>query len=585
MNSSDSTNKRSRHDNDMGDENIEEEVQKILRKSNGKLTQNDLIRMRSKYNDEETADKVLDALTKKYKSISKKAKKFAQLIREKYSNNQYPFHVLLEKARLFKVKHGLTDDEFNEFQRIYELELVGKKSSEVIIPSTNMSKLLGSFTTNYEGFTNHLNDTDYKYLQEVIALHAQTRTLHSQVILQSSLYEDCAFEATNGGVIHPELGQRPGDSIHPIIAALFLPRINGLEEHFLYSNMFNVIKTRYNNEPLVTRPDFMLFHALTSDPNDVVCDSRSSMSDLLNRCKVQHQLWNNVLNLRNGLYFNSSFREFISSIDMCKLNKQDSPDLVYGRYDGTILKRLLTSFSYRPTIVATSPLYTMQNMNPYQQNMRPVVTNIPMINLRLPPIINTKDDDEIVELSDVFEQHQFFIENGVMVPRHTSLIYSRDVLFIYVERRINIMSPLSSTPIYFNMGSLPVAMSGLDSINKRRVSYQNEFTIRGDKYQLRSVVLSEVDNNGDKEVVIGSSALILAYPKEMYTGIDYLLYNPLRAGILVYDGEGPSPNPAITVPEDLHGVGDEAVTDMVQQRGIIFMYQLVQDRTEGRIPY
>ena len=41
-------------------------------------------------------------------------KKFAELIREKYGNTQYPFHILLEKAYKYKVKHGLKDEELNE---------------------------------------------------------------------------------------------------------------------------------------------------------------------------------------------------------------------------------------------------------------------------------------------------------------------------------------------------------------------------------------------------------------------------------------------------------------------------------------
>jgi hypothetical protein len=590
MNSSDSTNKRSRQENDNVDNDIDEEVQKLFRKNNGKFSPHDLLKIRAKYDDEEMADKVLHALSKKHKSISKKAKKFAQLIRERYSNQQYPFHVLLEKARLFKVKHGLTDEEFNEFQRIYELELVGRKSSEVIIPATNMTKLLGSVTVDYQGFNNKLNDNDYKLLQEIIALHAATRPLHAQVVLQSIQYEDCAFEAVMGEY-DPKFGNRPGDSVHPVIAALFLPKIKILDDHFLLSNMFNIVKSRYNDEALTTRPDYELFYALTTDPNDVVCDSRSSMSDLLNRCRVQQQLWNNVLNLRNGQYYNSNFREFISSIDMCKLNKQDNPDLVYGRYDGTILKRLITSFSFRPSIVSTTSVYTIQNMNPYQQNVRPVVTSIPMINLRLPPVLN-EGDDEPVQLRDALEQHQFFIENGVMVPRHTSLIYSKGVLFFFVDRRANVIKYETSTP--FNISALPVAMLGFDYLNNRQVDYEESFILRGDTYNLRSVVLAEVSNTQPhlrSQIVLGSSTVIMVHAdinKGLYQN-EYLHYNPLSAGLPYTDPFAPDgplePTPPITMISDNLIVGDNTFRNMAQSRGTIFMYELVNDKTNGQLMY
>ena len=54
----------------------------------------------------------------------KRAKKFAQLIKDKYGNSEYPFHIILEKAEKYKNKHSLSELEFNEFQRIYENELV-----------------------------------------------------------------------------------------------------------------------------------------------------------------------------------------------------------------------------------------------------------------------------------------------------------------------------------------------------------------------------------------------------------------------------------------------------------------------------
>jgi len=414
MDSSDARqNQRNRGDS------VEDEVQKLFRRNGGKLSTADFVSLRRRFNDDpELADKIQKAYLEKHGAISKKAKKFAQLIREKYSNTQYPFHILLEKARLFKVKHGLTDDEFAEFQRIYEQELVGLKSPEVLTPATNMMKILGSLSVDFQGFSLKLNDSDYKFLQEILKLHASSRPLHAQVLLQSIQYNDCDFEALTGSY-RRDLGHRPGDSIHPVIAAMFLPKIKVLESHFLHSNISGIVKARYNGEAIANLPDYELFYALTNDPNDVVCDNRSAIMDLLNRAQVQNQLWNCVLNLRNGQYYNAVFRDFVGSVDMCRLNKQDNPDLVYGRYDGTILKRLLSAFSFRPTIVSTTPVYNIVNTNPYQQNVRPVVTGVPMINLRLPASIN---DNSPISLSDALEQHQYFIENGVMVPRHTSLI-------------------------------------------------------------------------------------------------------------------------------------------------------------------
>jgi hypothetical protein len=579
MESSDAKNNRNR-----GESSVENEVQRLFRKNNGKISTADFAKLRQQHNDSDMVDKIQKLYLEKHNMISKKAKKFAQLIREKYSNQQYPFHLLLEKARLFKVKHGLTEDEFAEFQRIYEQELVGLKSPEVVVPVTNMMKVLGSINVDLQGFNMKVNDNEFKVLQEILKLYSSSKPLHSQVLLQSMQYSDCGFEALTGEYKR-ELGQRPTESIHPVIAAMFLPKIGILENHFLHSNIAGIIKSRYNNESLNTRPDYELFYALTQDPNDVVCDSRSPMTDLHNRAQLQNSLWNCVLNLRNGQYYSAVFRDFISSVDICRINKQDNPDLIYGRYDGTILKRLLSAFSFRPTVISTAPVYQVVNMNPYQQNVRPIVTAVPMINLRLPP---SDSDDSSVSLSDALSQHQMFLENGTMVPRHTSLIYSRGVLFFFVDRRANVIRFNDLQP--FNIARLPTAISGFERLNDREVNYEDVIKIRGDTYQLRSVVLAEVNRTSlEKNVVVGSSSIFMIHADAAngFFQNEFFQYDPLG----VVDSALVNGSPVSRQPvSQIHGtpglgVAGTSFREMASTRGIIFMYQNATSKPEYDVSF
>jgi len=559
MESSDAQNNQRNRPNRDG--SVDEEVQKLLRKSNGQISSNDFMKLRNKYDDVNLVEKIQRAYLEKHHHISKKAKKFAQLIREKYSNQQYPFHVLLEKARLYKQKYNLSEDEFTEFQRIYEQELVGVGSNEVMLPMTNMMKMLGSVSVDYQGFNSKLNDNDYKYLQELLKLFASSRPLHAQVVLQSLQYTDCAMEAITGQ-FRPELGHKPGDSVHPVIAALFFPKIPILEMHFLQSNIAGIVKARYSGENLTNQPDYELFYSLTNDPNDVVCDNRSTVLDLLNRAQVQQQLWNSVLNLRNGQYYNASFRDFVGSVDMCRLNKNDTPDLIYGRYDGTILKRLLATFSFRPTVVAAAPIYNPSVLNPYQQNVRPIVTAIPMFNIRLPSGQNGEFD-----LNSVIRINQPFLENGAIITRSTEMIYSRGVLFFFVDRRSNIMK-FEQLPL-FNLNRLPVAVSGFERINSAEVSWTPEITTRGQTYKLRSVITAEVSQlTPNDNYVIGSSAIIRKFSDvENLIGVQYLSYSPMR--LQTDDND-------IKVPTGQ--IDEDHFINSSRKNGIVFMYQSSEDK-------
>ena len=65
---------------------IEDEVQKLFKKKNGKISNLDFIKLKQKFNDdEEFVSKVQNAYLEKYNMIRKKAKKFANLIKESSS--------------------------------------------------------------------------------------------------------------------------------------------------------------------------------------------------------------------------------------------------------------------------------------------------------------------------------------------------------------------------------------------------------------------------------------------------------------------------------------------------------------------
>jgi hypothetical protein len=554
---------------------INEEVHNLLRKK-GKINQHDFARLKDKYDDDDLVDNIQNIYSEKYTNIIKKAKKFAKLIREKYDNTGTPFHILLQKAIKYKIAYNLSDDEFAEFQRIYEQELIGNNTTDIIRPQTNIMKVLGAMTTNINGFKKKLNDDDYKYLQEIMKLYSKNKNLHSQVILQSMQYTDCAYESLHG--TYDRNLNNIGDHVHPVIVALFIPKINIIDEYFLWSNIAGIVKARFNNEQhLHSKADYEIFNALVNDPNDIVCDNSSPILDLLNRSQLQAQLWNNVLNLRNGQYYNSSFRDFISSVDVCKLNKQDTPDLLYGRFDGVIIKRLLSAFSFRPSIVTTTPLVNPVSINPYLLNNKPLVSTVPMINMRLSPI--TENNNNIL-LREAVNQTQYFLENGVVVPRHTSIIWSRGVLIFYVDRRSNTIT-YNEQLIKMNLNILPSSigvMGGFERINESNVIINDSLQIKGEYFHLRSVVIAEVN---DKNLMISSSTLIV----DRRSDEDALNKNTCY---YCYDPYGPNKGTSEYEQNTINQIYKEhtnsglSFTTMAQKQGIVYIFA---NNTDILVPY
>ncbi len=502
---------------------VDHEVANLMNLQNKSQYTNALLSLRQRYKDEDLVKKIEDVFAARHSAIVKSAKKFADAVKTKYANQNVPFHQLLMKARAHAKKHRLSEEEFNEFQRIYEQELAGGNSAEVLVPVTNLMKVLGNVTSGSDNYFN-VDSSDMRNLQEILKLHDATKQLHAQVLLQALIYKDCDAISTDPQFVSAL--QSPADHIHPVLVALFLPQFKTVDEHFLYSNIAGIVKARYNRQPLRTRADYEVFYNLVTDPNDVVCDTASPVGDLLNRCNLQAQLWNSVLHLRNGQCFNPSLREFMNVIDMCRLNKFDNPDFVYGRHDGTIIKRLFSAFSFRPTVVSTLPIGQIFSYNPYFQNFRPLVTSIPMINIR--PVKNSTSKSTSTatggHLQRSLTQTQTFIEGNMYVERATNVMYSRELIVFFVDRRVNTYT-YNNTP--FNILRLPSSVGGFEAIVETGIDVDESVTLTdGTPFALKSMVClntkKELDpHNKTAMHVVGSRACVLQTPNQTWT------YDPL----------------------------------------------------------
>jgi hypothetical protein len=490
------------------------------------ITNSDLLRLQQKYGNSDLVDQIQSSFLEKRNKSIKRGQKFAKLIRDKYQQRNMPYHQILEKARMYKKKYGLSEEEFHVFRRAYESYLEGNDMSAVIAPMTNMMKLLGNVeVVHMQDGSRSLSGKDEHYMNEIVKMHQVSKNLHSQIVLQSLRYHDIDTNVFLGRTEN-QRSMNNNDYVHPVIVALFLPRIEVLEQHFLLSNMAGIARARFQRQnQLDTQADYELMYALISDPNDVVCSTESTVHDLMNRANVQGQLWNCVLNMRNGTLFNETFNDFITSIDMCKINKYDNPELVYGRNDAVILKRLFAVFSFRPIVMTTISGNVLNQDNTFLQSSRPTITTLPMINLRLPPsLANT----ETITLENAMNKSQSFIENGTVVVKKASVIYSKGIITFFLDRRSNYIKLPGHQS--FNLGRMPKTISGnYDRVNLNDLSYNPDLVVGEEMFQISSIIAHEVMLHPDykKEgqqrfMTIGSSAYVFKSQKDIYQ------YNPIQ---------------------------------------------------------
>jgi hypothetical protein len=537
-------------------------------------------------NDEDFVNKMFEAYKERMDFIRRKAGKFKTLVLSKYST--LPLPQVLEKAKKFKTKYEFSDDEFSSFINMV-LSDKSFANNTMNVPTGAMSRTLGYNLDAFAGDRLRVKNNEMDVLQEILRLHAETKALHSQVVVQSLTYNDCSPEATTG--VFRRERHNVYSYIHPVVAALFLPRIRYLDEHMLIANLANIVKCRHESKPIQTQPEFELYWDLITDPNEVACVTNrdSPMVDLRNRVQLQVKLWQSVMSLRQGNYYHESLTDLLVALDNCNNNIFDAPDFAYVKDEGTILRRLLGAFSLRPTIVSVKPFYGVSAGNYSLNTMSMVqVTTIPIITLRLP--LNIQNKALTVHLNESLEQLQWYVENKMIVPKSQQIVYSRDVIFFYANRRYQSIN-FGTLNAPFNFTALPATVTGFETLNTTNINHSHRINIGDDWFVLRSVVLVE-RSSANKDLIIGSTAGILVHP-DPATGryeTTALLYNPQAAGEKylengVYTSLSPITwmdyNPKFNARPGC----DETFTQCAQTRGSIYVYVKEQSQKTKLRPY
>lgn len=538
---------------------IKNEIDRLLKQSpSGRLTQMHLNELYTKYKeDQNLLDEILKAHAKNYKQIQKTARSFAEKIYQKYMSgvNAKPYHEIINRMVKYKNKKKWSDMQYAEFVREFSRQVEGSSSvraPESIFQNINArSRISRTLGTNYIAeSTLNIKSSEQPILAEILSLHDKTLNLYNTMCIQTLVYSDMDIAAISGefkrekhiGSVH----------IHPIFACFYLPKFEIIEIHTILGNIGGIIKAKHSGSNIITEPNTILMNAMSIDPNDIVCDSVSPITDIRNRFRVQTKLWPMIQNLRNGLYYESyPMNEFLNELNACRNNVYDNADLAFNQDEGAITRRFLSVFSLRPTIVATKPLnittaFMASTMfpglkggafQPFINEPVYTITTLPMITVNIPGYYDETTVIEPKDLSSALKGYVWISENKVIVPKEQSVIYSNEILIFYVNRRVqryNFSAYIS--PLYFSQ--LPLTVSSFQKLNRYPVHAQEYLQLReGERFMLRSVVavtettITKTRDGADKpfSIITGSVGLLTRPRGKLFPDMEYLMYDPFGA--------------------------------------------------------
>jgi hypothetical protein len=385
---------------------------------------------------------------------------------------------------------------------------------------------------------------------------------------------------------------------------LFIPKIDYIEKRMLLTNIARMILSRaqpYLKEanfhlqeniiPGELDAEFELAYDIANDPNALeYFENDTPMDNMIKRFKCQVELYKTVINLRQGRYYSTGYDQddgitgLIRILNSFNWTYFDSPELFHVQDEGTILRKLLSVFSCRPTFTQLSSYSERYGIGytSVSNLAKTVFVNIPIVNIKL-PMESADGQVHAISLTKALTQNDYFLEHRAVVPKNKSVIYSNQVAFFYANRKYP-TSTFNSLSVSMRCIALPISVINQTTINKTRVLFDSKMRIGRDWFNLRSVVLLQRPPVNGLDIALGSSAVIVADSSTPANAIHggstvYLHYNPSVASIQYYDASIPqgqsqyiSNTPFTWIEEYNPDPNNISFRTESQERGTIFFY-------------
>lgn len=553
-----------------------------------------------------TPDREVDATIEKIKNarsrIQKVVNKFLGKINSTYSHLDIP--QIIHKGMQHANKYGLSDVEKKVFvSHVLKGDIQNNYTYQNQIMYTPMAKFLGFDFVH--GQMIKIGPADHSKLNELHALYETSRPIHSNLKTNIANYRDCAPEAINGRYLRDK--HNVNVSIHPVVAALFFPKVDYLEKRMLYTNLARMVLSRaqaYLRDfkfhqsdvtPMEMNADFELAHDIAHDPNALEhFRDDAPIDNILKRYRAQIELYKAVDNLRHGIYYSTGYESndgisgLIRILNSYEWTFFDSPDAFAVQDEGTVLRKLLAIFSCRPTFTQLSSFSNRYGMGltTITGLSKTVFVNIPVINIKL-PIDLIGNQVHAIQLDRAMSQSDYFIEHKAVVPKNKSVIYSNQVAFFYANRRYPSIN-FNNSNMTLRYMSMPATFINQTTINKTIIHFNNRFRIGRDWFDLRSVVLLQRPPINGIDIATGCSAVVVVDPNSPTTFYQnngasiYVHYNPSVAAIQYFDGNQPvgqsqfvSNTPVTYIDESTNDPSRLGFVQEARERGTIFFYTKV----------
>ena len=547
-------------------------------KSDDIMQDNEIIKkLRDIYKDDDVLiGKAHKYFVKRFDAINKHAQEFKNKLMTKY---QYmDLTKIMKKAAEYAAKYRMTPAEYHLFINLVKKDNSGKFNKYTYQERTAMGRALGYEPKQFAKL--YVSSEDKKYFDSILAFYKSAEELNKKIKINALTYSDCDPIVLNAQYDKQIDDKSSNHIIHPLLAAMFIPKISGFDTRMLMTSIPYIVTSIYNGEEIKDYPNKFLYDDIVTDKNQPAYSSMTPFQDLYTRSVLQAKIWEGVLQLRNGNFYHFDNNEFNKIISAYPANIFDAPDMLFAQDAGNILRRIMNAFSFNPTVVRVTKnadkYYQFDDGTYYSKvnEDKRYASIIPMINVRLP---SENTDKYYISLDENIKSSQWFSQEQNITPvsYEQKIINSEDVLIFYVNRSFNTISintetqdaetkllnrhTMGTNNVYQNyVNSLPLMFSNVQKINDMKVHAPDTMSINGHTFSLRSVVLAESISIADTKIVGETSAIIYDKNRERS-----FYYNPLKAGTPIDEKTSYGPITAATT---------DSAKEAIGSNGMIYIY-------------
>lgn len=454
-------------------------------------------------------------------------------------------NAIMQKAIKYATKNNMPENEKEAFLNVI---VKGDVNTSFIDYESDINKNMAEFF-GYEiqGAPQiDIKATDQSTLNEIAELYLTNQKMYMAV--RDSIYSYTGFAPEAIGFPFDKSTFSQQSYIHPVLVALFFPKIQSIEKRMLETNIGRMVVHRAQQYFLTKHKNLSINQYTTQ--NEIIADIEfvsaiaqdpyalnylenkdTPIQNLLKRYKIQIALWKSVLYMRHGMYFskktddyiiNDNISEFMTLIKSYDWSFIDNSDNYYSYDEGALLRKLLATFSICPT--------TTQVSKNIDAAMSSKFMKIPIINVDLPDMqIGTNDftDQPITDLLKSLDRKNWYVEHKMIVPKTKSVISSKDLLFFSINRYRHSVTYTQNQPaidIQY-VGFMPNIGSHNVVVNSTLVMSPELLSIGKNDFVLRSAVVANPPDETTYGKSFGCSAYMIKYTDIL---THFYCYDPIK---------------------------------------------------------